>query len=118
MFLTQSALLDEIQDTYGPLPGPTSARISPFLLSETLLLSSKMPNSVPSPDGIHYPFWKALACCIDSLREQDPLLPCFWSTFTLLANDLRAHGTNQLGLKDANLSLFFKKGDPTLVTNY
>jgi hypothetical protein len=77
-----------------------------------------MPNSAPGPNGIHYPFWKALAHCINSLREQDPLLPCFWSTFTLLANDLRAHGTNHLGLKDANLSLFFKKGDPTLVANY
>jgi hypothetical protein len=29
-----------------------------------------------------------------------------------------AHSTNRLGLKDANLSLFFKKGDPTLVANY
>jgi hypothetical protein len=77
-----------------------------------------MPNSAPGPDGIHYPFWKALARRVDQLTEHDPLLPSFWHTFTHLANDLQTHGTNRLGLKDANLSLFFKKGDPTLVANY
>jgi hypothetical protein len=115
---SQDALLRKIQCAYSPLPGPDSAQSGPFLLLETLQLSSKMPNSVPSPDGIHYPFWKALAHHIDTLAKCDPLLPSFWSTFTKLANDLHDHGTNCMGLKDTNLSLFFKKGNPTLVTNY
>jgi hypothetical protein len=116
--LSQDTLLREIQAEYSPLPGPASPQSGPFLPSESRQLSRKMPNSTPGPDGIHYPFWKALAHRVDQLTEHDPLLPSFWHTFTNLANDLRTHGTNRLGLKDANLSLFFKKGDPTLVANY
>ena len=77
-----------------------------------------MPNLAPGPDGIQYPFWKALASRINDLQKQGSRVPCFWSTFRRLTEDLRLHGTDRLGFKDANLSLFFKKGDPTLVANY
>ena len=83
-----------------------------------LALKSKMPNSAPRPDGIQYGFWKALALWIDTLRKQGSCVPCFWSTFRRLTDDLCTHGTDRLGFKNANLSLFFKKGDPTLVANY
>ena len=45
-------------------------------------------------------------------------IPCFWSVYRHLTDDLRLNGTDCLSFKDANLSLFFKKGDPTLVANY
>ena len=77
-----------------------------------------MPNSAPRPDGIQYAFWKALASRIDGLRKQGSRIPCFWSTYRRLTDDLRLHSTDRHGFKDTNLSLFFKKGDPTLVANY
>jgi len=38
----------------------------------------------------------------------------FWE----LTDDLHTDGTSRCSFKDTNLSLFFKKGDPTLVSNY
>ena len=35
-----------------------------------------------------------------------------------MTDDLHLNGSDHFGFKDANLSLFFKKGDPTLVANY
>ena len=67
---------------------------------------------------IQYAFWKALALRIDNMRKQGLWIPCFWSTFRQLTDDLCLNGTDHFGFKDANLSLFFKKGDPTLVANY
>jgi Reverse transcriptase (RNA-dependent DNA polymerase) len=79
-----------------------------------------MLSTAPGPDGIPYPFWKELAKRVDSWNESHPdtTIPSFWETFTDLANWLAKHGTNSFGFKDANISLFFKKGDPTLVSNY
>ena len=73
----------------------------------------KMPNTVPGPDGIQYAFWKCLATRIDNTD-----LPSFWSTFRNLTDDISLHGTNCCHFKDANISLYFKKGDPTLTKNY
>ena len=117
---TQDILIDEVTHAYHDLPAPMAndSPTGPFSLGEVLALKSKMPNSAPGPDGIQYGFWKALALRIDALRKQGSCIPSFWSTFKRLTDDLRTHGTDWLGFKDANLSLFFKKGDPTLVANY
>ena len=116
----QDALLTEVVQTYADLPAPSEADSpsGPFSMGEVLALKGKMPNSAPGPDGIQYAFWKALASRIDDLQKLGSRIPCFWSTYKRLTNDLRLHGTDRHGFKDANLSLFFKKGDPTLVANY
>ena len=117
---TQDALIEEVAQEYHALPAPAAADSpsSPFSLGEVLALKSKMPNSAPGPDGIQYSFWKTLALCIDDLQKHGSRIPCFWSTYRRLTDDLRLHGTDCLGFKNANLSLFYKKGDPTLVANY
>ena len=116
----QDALVMEVAQAYSGLPAPCEADSpsGPFSLGEVLALKSKMPSSAPGPDGIQYAFWKALALRIDDLQKQGSRIPCFWSTYRRLTDDLRLHGTDRLSFKDANLSLFFKKGDPTLVANY
>ena len=116
----QDALINEITHDYHHLPAPPAvdSPSGPFSLDKVLALKSKMPNSAPGPDGIQYGFWKALALKIDALQALGSCVPCFWSTFRRLTDNLRAHGTDRLGFKNANLSLFFKKGDPTLVANY
>jgi Reverse transcriptase (RNA-dependent DNA polymerase) len=78
-----------------------------------------MPSSAPSPDRIHYPFWKMLVAKIYSLPQGcRKSVPSFWSTFLDLANQVQQNGTHSHRFKDANLSLFYKKGDPMLVSNY
>ena len=116
----QDALIAEVKQAYSDLPAPseTDSPSGPFSLGEILALKSKMPNSAPGPDGIQYAFWKSLASRIDDLRKTGSRIPSFWSTYKCLTDDLCLHGTNRLSFKDANLSLFFKKGDPTLVANY
>ena len=116
----QDALIREVTHEYCHLPVPpaTDSPSGPFSLGEIFALKGKMPNSAPGPDSIQYTFWKALALCIDELRKQGSRIPCFWSTFRCLTDDLHLHRTHHLGFKDANLSLFFKKGNPTLVANY
>ena len=118
--VAQDALIAEVTQAYSDLPAPTEtdSPSGPFSLGEVLALKSKMPNSAPGPDGIQYAFWKALALRIDDLRKQGSRIPCFWSTYRRLTDDLHLRGTDRHGFKDANLSLFFKKGDPTLVANY
>jgi Reverse transcriptase (RNA-dependent DNA polymerase) len=119
--LNKKELLEEVKRTYNLLPPPPHPPPDgEFDLSEIKLLLKKMPPMAPGPDGIPYPFWKALAKQIESHNERntDNPLPTFWETFMNLANWLRINGTNSHGFKDANISLFFKKGDPTLVSNY
>ena len=110
----QEKLLEEVSAEYSDKV-KTSSPSGPFSLKEVLSLPSKMHNTAPGPDGIHNGFWKALAARID---KADGTIPCFWDTFRTLTDDIRSRGTSRCGLKDANLSLFFKKGDPTLVANY
>ena len=118
--VAQDALIAEVTQVYSDLPAPseTDSPSGPFSLGEVLTLKSKMPNSAPGPDGIQYAFWKSLASRIDALRKVGSHIPSFWSTYKRLTDDLRLHSTDRHGFKDANLSLFFKKGDPTLVANY
>ena len=47
-----------------------------------------------------------------------PPLPSFWSAFIDLANNVKTHGSSHCNFKSANISMFFKKGDPTLSQNY
>ena len=115
--LVQERILSEVSRVYGPLPSPPPVS-GPFSLAEIKSLKSKMHGTAPGPDGIHNPFYKALALKVDSARESNPDLPSFWETFQHLTEDIVMHGTNRCHFKDANLSLFFKKGDPTLVANY
>src|SRR5258706_12746667 len=77
-----------------------------------------MPNTAPGPDGLPYRFYTALASKLDLLVISDCTTASFWDVFTSLANEIRLNGSNCCDFKLANLSLFFKKGDPTLVSNY
>ena len=115
--LAQSRLLSEVTASYKDLPAPTPLT-GPFTLPEVTAVRRKMHSTAPGPDGIHNPFYKELADRIDEIRKTNPDLPSFWSTFMDLTDDIRSNGTNRCHFKDANLSLFFKKGDPTLVSNY
>jgi len=114
----QTALLAELERCYGQLPGPPSYELGPFTAEEIMALRDKMPNTAPGPDGIPYYFWKELARRLLALAGSRAPLPLFWSVFQDLAEDVRTRGTSRLGFKDANVSLFYKKGDPTLVSNY
>ena len=109
----KAALLEEVAQAYSSLPPPEDPASGPFTTGEIQAIRKQMPNTAPGPDGIQYSFWKALAARAD---DQD-LVP-FWDTLLALTNDLRAHGTDCCGFKDANISLFYKKGDPTLTKNY
>ena len=113
----QNRILEEISRKYSLLPSPTPLS-GPFSLAEIKTLKPKMHGTAPGPDGIHNLFYKALALRIDSIRKSNPDLPSFWETFQSLTLDLIEHSTNRCHFKDAKLSLFFKKGDPTLVANY
>jgi len=119
---SQDTLVQEVADCYGGIPAPplSDQRSGPFSLEEVEALRPKMPNSAPGLDGIQYSFWKALAARIDkkNCRSLGPDMPSFWASFRLLSDDLCLNGTDCFGFKDANLSLFYKKGDPTLVANY
>ena len=116
----QDSLLEEVSISYGSIPGPIPL-MGPFSLDEVSSLTPKMHNTSPGPDGIPNQFWKALASRAKSScppRPVGPSLPSFWRVFHSLTDDLRLRGTDRLHFKDANLSLFYKKGDPTLVANY
>jgi len=115
---SQQLLLQELREEYGTRPDPTEVSLGPFSGEEAYALKKKMPNTAPGPDGIPYDFWKRLASLLDSLQKESSPPPVFWSVLLELTCDLRARGTGRLGFKDANVSLFFKKGDPTLVLNY
>jgi len=115
---SQEELLQALRVEYSGRADPTGGHSGPFSLEEAAALGRKMPNTAPGPDGIPYGFWKALAALLAS--RQGVVLPPrpFWLVFLELTDDLRMRGTSRLGFKDANVSLFFKKGDPTLVSNY
>ena len=118
--LTQSRLLDDVSATYSGIPAPASYLSGPFTLAETPALLKTMHNTAPGPDGIPYGFWKGLSACVATHNKAHPqdVLPSFWSTFISLANDVKSHGSAHLCFKDANISMFFKKGNPTLAKNY
>ena len=118
--LAQSSLLDEVFSTYSGIPAPAGVPSGPFSVEETSSLTDSMPNTAPGPDGIPYSFWKSLSTRIDDRNSSSPLaaLPGFWESFVALANNVKTHGSSRCRFKDANISMFYKKGDPTLPANY
>ena len=118
--MAQDILLEEVrqQGLLRPDPKQDDIESGPFTLEEMKALHSKMLNTAPGPDGIHYSFWKRLIKILDTLQEGNPPPRTFWSIFVDITNDIRARGSSREGFKDANVSLFYKKGDPTLVSNY
>src|SRR5258706_1389839 len=116
--VSQHTLLDEIAAEYSVKPAPSDVASGSFTLAEVTALRSKMPNTAPGPDGLPYGFYKALATRLSLLIKSDAGVLDFWDTFTSLANEIRLNGSDRCDFKLANLSLFFKKGDPTLVSNY
>ena len=116
----QQALLEEVrlQSLRRPDPKPDDVIEGPFTEEEMKALLSKMPNTAPGPDGIHYGFWKQLARTLAALQSSDVPPRTFWSAFAELTEDIADRGSSRAGFKNANISLFFKKGDPTLVSNY
>ena len=116
----QLALLEEVrlQSVLRPDPEPEDVRAGPFTEEEMAPLLAKMPNTAPGPDGIHYSFWKQLIRALAALQRGDAPPRTFWSVFADLTKDIAERGSSRAGFKNANISLFFKKGDPTLVSNY
>jgi len=116
----QLALLEEVRRQSLLRPNPVEDAIveGPFMEDEMRALLSKMPNMAPGPDGIPYSFWKALIRMLDGLQDSTSPPRTFWSTFAELTEDITARGSSRVGFKNANISLFYKKGDPTLVANY
>ena len=118
--LAQSSLLDEVFSAYSDIPAPADVPTGPFTVEEASSLADSMPNTAPGPDGIPYSFWKSLSSRIDDRNSSSPLtpLPSFWDSFVALANDVKTHGLSRCRFKDTNISMFYKKGDPTLPANY
>ena len=114
----QIRLLSEVRATYRDLPAPADVQGGPFSMKELLALKEKMPNTAPGPDGLPYTFWKELSRRLDDLADKLNPPRTFWPVFGDLTDDLRGRGTSRLNFKDTNVSLFYKKGDPTLVANY
>jgi len=116
----QQILLEEvrIQSLRRPDPKPEDTVEGPFTEDEMRALLSKMPNTAPGPDGIHYGFWKRLIGTLNALQNSDTPPMSFWSAFANLTEDIVERGSSRAGFKNANISLFYKKGDPTLVSNY
>jgi len=58
----QSALLEEVrvQSLTRPDPKPEDIITGPFMTAEMKALTSKMPNTAPGPDGIHYVLWNGI----------------------------------------------------------
>jgi len=118
--IAQDALLEDVrlQGLQRPDVNLENAESGPFTENELRSLLAKMPNTAPGPDGIPYSFWKRLIRLLDNLQDNDPPPRTFWNVFSELLGDIAKRGSSREGFKDANISLFYKKGDPTLVSNY
>jgi len=116
----QRVLLEEVrlQSLQRPSPTPDDISEGPFTEEEMRALLSKMPNTAPGPDGIHYGFWKRLIRLLTGLQDGAEPPMTFWTAFASLTKDIAEKGSSRAGFKNANISLFYKKGDPTLVSNY
>ena len=121
----QTTILDEVARTYGYIPPPTDVVAGAFTVSETRNLRRHMNASAPGPDGIQYSFWKALSAKVAHNNAQARAgvagysrLKEFWASFIDMANDVKSFGSSRCGFKNANISMFYKKGDPTLAKNY
>ncbi len=116
--VSQQTLLDEVTAEYSAKPAPSDVASGLFTLAEVMALRTKLPNTAPGPDGLPYGFYKALAAKLSLLIKADAGVSDFWDVFASLANEIRLNGSDRCDFKLANLSLFYKKGDPTLVSNY
>jgi len=118
--VAQQALLEEVrlQSHLYPDPAPEDIKEGPFTEEEVRSLLTKMPSTAPGPDGIPYGFWKRIIKILDGLQDSTPPPQTFWSVFTELTTEITERGLSREGFKNANISLFYKKGDPTLVSNY
>jgi len=118
--IAQQALLEEVrrQGLLRPDPAEDDIMEGPFTEDEMRALLSKMPNTAPGLDGIPYSFWKALVRVLDGLQDGVPPPRTFWSVFADITKDIADRGSSREGFKNTNISLFYKKGDPTLVSNY
>ena len=114
----QDMLLDEVTVEYSRKPAPSTVLSGDYSLEEVMELKPKMPNTAPGPDGLPYGFYKRLASKLDEAIKNGADVTSFWDAFTDLSNEIRRNGSDQCEFKLANLSLFYKKGDPTLVSNY
>ena len=114
----QEELLNEIVAEYGPRPAPQTVLTGHYSLNEVMELKTTMPNTAPGPDGLPYGFYKKLASRLDLAIKNGAGVTSFWDAFTDLSNEIRKNGSDWCNFKLANLSLFYKKGDPTLVSNY
>ena len=115
--IAQTSLIRDVSESYASILAPDHTS-GPFSHEEFDALSSKMPNTAPGPDGIQYKFWKSLSSRVKNRIKSGADIPDFRDTFLSLTDDLRKHGTDRFHFKDANISMFFKKGDPTLAANY
>ena len=115
--IAQASLIRDVANKYANIDAPVHTT-GPFSYEEFDALRSKMPNTAPGPDGIQYSFWKSLSSRIKDRIKSGVDVPDFRDTFLSLTDDLRKHGTDRSHFKDANISMFFKKGDPTLAANY
>ena len=115
--VAQASLLRDVAANYANIPSPVHTS-GPFSHVEFNTLSTKMPNTAPGPDGIPYSFWKSLSSRVKDRIVSGIDIPDFRDAFLSLTDDLRLHGTDRSHFKDANISMFFKKGDPTLAANY
>ena len=116
----QEVLLESVKQQSQDMGDPDLEKLvhSSFTVAEVKSLHSKMPNTAPGLDGIHYGFWKKLMSVLDSLQDSTTPPRTFWSVFIDVTEDIALRGSSCGGFKDANISLFYKKGDPTLVSNY
>ena len=116
----QSTLISEVYSSYYDIPPPSTVVSGPFTIDETPSLKRAMHNTAPGPDGLPFSFWKSLHQHIVDHNKSSPSVQLrpFWETFIDMANDVRAFGSSRCRFKDANISLFYKKGDPTLTENY
>ena len=94
-------------------PKPEDVESGPFTEEEMQSLTSRMPNTAPGPDGIHYGFWKMLIKVLDGLQDGTPPPRTFWSVFADVTKDIALRGSSQEGFKDANISIHVKVHDST-----
>ena len=114
----QNELLSKVAVEYGQKPAPNTVLTGSYGLDEIMELKAKMPNTAPGPDGLLYGFYKKLASKLELARKNGAEMTSFWDAFTDLSNEIRRNRSDWCDFKLANLSLFYKKGDPTLVSNY
>ena len=81
-------------------PDPETLTHGSFTIAEVKALCSKMPNTAPGPDGIHYGFWRKLMSILDGLQDSATPPRTFWSVFIDITKDIALRGSSRVGFKD------------------